>query len=69
MEQDQLTLNKLLIFSGPGGRNIKLRIAKIIDDAQLQLEILESELPTRKIGTVFTVPILYLMDCGMYKLV
>lgn len=68
MQIDQLQPNGLLVFSGPANRRLKARIDKI-NDGYLQLEILESELQARKVGTFFKVPISYLMDCGLYQIV
>lgn len=68
MKKDQLLLDGLLVFSGPGGRNIKAKITRIIDE-YLELEILESELQTRKVGALFRAPIVYVLECGLYKLV
>lgn len=68
MQQDELMPDGLLVFSGPGGRNIKAKITRIIDD-YLELQIIESELQTRKVGALFRAPIAYVLECGLYKLI
>jgi hypothetical protein len=67
MQKNQLLPNELLVFSGPGGRNITSKIIRM-EDEYLQLEIIESELKSRKTGTLFRVPVSYVMECGLYKL-